>query len=115
MHQRKTTTIGLGLFAAWALDDLEELHTMRETSRTVASRMPAWARIPADVRRDGLSQRHMNRAIALTETGRLVSGNHISLTWCGHTASQSGRGAWSRRPTVNTQDPISALALAPKR
>jgi hypothetical protein len=30
---QRTTTVSLGLFAAWACHDLEELFTMRETSR----------------------------------------------------------------------------------
>jgi hypothetical protein len=62
---QRTTTISLGLFAAWACHDLEELFTMRETSRAVAARMPDWAPIPDDVRQDGLSQQHLNFAISL--------------------------------------------------
>jgi hypothetical protein len=61
---QRTTTISLGLFAAWACHDLEELFTMRETTRAVAARMPDWAPIPDDVRQDGLSQ-HLNFAISL--------------------------------------------------
>jgi hypothetical protein len=34
---QRTTTVSLGLFAAWACHDLEELFTMRETSRVVAA------------------------------------------------------------------------------
>jgi hypothetical protein len=49
----------------WACHDLEELVTMRETSRMVAARMHDWAPIPDDVRRGGLSQRHLNLAISL--------------------------------------------------
>jgi hypothetical protein len=62
---QRTTTISLGLFAAWACHDLEELFTMRETSRAVAARMPDWAPIPDDVRQDGLSQQHVNLGISL--------------------------------------------------
>ena len=55
----------LGLFAAgWVCHDLEELFTMRETSRLIAARMPDWVPIPDDVRRDGLSQQHVNPDIA---------------------------------------------------
>ena len=61
----RTTTTGLGLFAAWACHDLEELFTMRETSRAVAARMPDWVPIPDDVRQDGLSQQHVNLGISL--------------------------------------------------
>jgi Protein of unknown function with HXXEE motif len=60
-----TTRISLGLFAAWTCHDLEELFTERETSRVVAARMPDWVPIPDDVRRDGLSQQHLNLAISL--------------------------------------------------
>jgi hypothetical protein len=62
---QRTTTVSLGLFAAWACHDLEELFTMRETSRVVAARMPDWVPIPDDVRRDGLSQQHVNLGISL--------------------------------------------------
>ena len=61
----RTTTVSLGLFAAWACHDLQELFTMRETSRVVAARMPDWVPIPDDVRRDGLSQQHVNLGISL--------------------------------------------------
>jgi Protein of unknown function with HXXEE motif len=64
----RTRTIGLGLFAAWACHDLEELFTMRETSRVVASRMPSWVPIPDDVRHHGLAQQHVQLAIALMGT-----------------------------------------------
>jgi hypothetical protein len=60
------------LFAAWACHDLEELFTMRETSRAVAARMPDWVPIPDEVRRGGLSQRHVNVAISLM--GAYVAG-----------------------------------------
>src|SRR5918994_1651518 len=62
---QRTTTVSLGLFAAWACHDLEELLTMRETSRLVAARMPDWVPIPDDVRQDGLSQQHVNLGISL--------------------------------------------------
>jgi hypothetical protein len=52
---QRTTTVSLGLFAAWACHDLEELFTMRETTRMAAARMPDWVPIPDDVRQDGLS------------------------------------------------------------
>jgi hypothetical protein len=62
---QRTTTISLGLFAAWACHDLEEIFTMAETSRAVAVRMPDWVPIPDDVRQDGLSQEHVNLGISL--------------------------------------------------
>jgi Protein of unknown function with HXXEE motif len=60
-----TTTISLGLFAAWACHDLEELFTMHETSRAVAARVADWVPIPDDVRQAGLSQQHVNLGISL--------------------------------------------------
>src|ERR687898_3327812 len=62
---QRTTTVSLGLFAAWACHDLEELFTERETSRVVAARMPDWVPIPDDVRQNGLSQQHLNLSISL--------------------------------------------------
>jgi Protein of unknown function with HXXEE motif len=62
---QRTTTVSLGLFVAWACHDLEELFTMRETSRVVAARTPDWVPIPDDVRQDGLSQQHVNLGISL--------------------------------------------------
>jgi hypothetical protein len=69
---QRTTTVSLGLFAAWACHDLEELFTERETSRVVAARMPDWVPIPDDVRQNGLSQQHLNVAISLM--GAYVAG-----------------------------------------
>jgi hypothetical protein len=69
---QRTTTISLGLFAAWACHDLEELLTVRETSRAVAARVPDWVPIPDDVRQDGLSRLHVNLAISLM--GAYVAG-----------------------------------------
>jgi Protein of unknown function with HXXEE motif len=62
---QRTTTISFGLFAAWACHDLEELFTMRDTTRVLAARTPEWLPIPADVRQDGLSQQHVNLGISL--------------------------------------------------
>jgi hypothetical protein len=72
---QRTTTVGLSLFAAWACHDLEELFTMRETSRAVAPRMPAWSPIPDDVRENGLSQQHVNLAISLM--GAYIAGASV--------------------------------------
>jgi hypothetical protein len=69
---QRTTMISLGLFAAWASHDLEELFTMRETSRAVAARMPDWVAIPDDVRQHGLSQQHVNLGMSLM--GAYVAG-----------------------------------------
>jgi hypothetical protein len=65
---QRTTTISLGLLAAWACHDLEEIFTMRESSRMIAARMPDWVPIPDDVRQDGLPQQHVNLGISLMGT-----------------------------------------------
>jgi Protein of unknown function with HXXEE motif len=72
---QRTTTVGLGLFGAWACHDLEELFTIRETSRSVAARMPAWVPIPDDVGEDGLTQQHVNLAISLM--GAYIAGASV--------------------------------------
>jgi hypothetical protein len=61
---RRGRLVAAGLFAAWAAHDLEELFTMEATSREMASRAPAWLPVPADVRRDGYSRRHLRTGIA---------------------------------------------------
>lgn len=61
---RSTTKISLGLLAAWAAGDLEELLTLRATSREVLARMPQTVPIPEEWRRDGMPQRHVTAAVA---------------------------------------------------
>jgi hypothetical protein len=58
------TKVAVGLFATWALSDLEELWTMSRSSRQVLPRLPAALPIPDRVRRNGVSQRHVNAGIA---------------------------------------------------
>src|SRR5579859_7716971 len=48
---KRTTKVSLGLFATWALSDIEELWTMSRTSKTLAGK--------------GFSQRHVNVSIGL--------------------------------------------------
>jgi Protein of unknown function with HXXEE motif len=62
---RTTTVVGAGLFAAWALHDLEELCTMPTTSREMMVRAPAWLPVPEDVRRHGYSRSHFRAAVAV--------------------------------------------------
>jgi len=57
--------VGAGLFAAWALHDLEELSTMQATSRQVAAWAPAWLPVPGDVRAGGYSRAHVRTAVAV--------------------------------------------------
>ncbi|MGA5299625.1 HXXEE domain-containing protein [Nucisporomicrobium flavum] len=61
---KRTTKIALGLFGTWAVSDLEELWTMSRSSRRVLPRLPQALPIPAALRRDGVSQRHVTAGIA---------------------------------------------------
>ncbi len=54
-----------GLFVAWLANDIEELVTMPADSRRLFAALPAWAPIPAELRRDGLSREHVTVAVAL--------------------------------------------------
>ncbi|MDR1214845.1 MAG: HXXEE domain-containing protein [Propionibacteriaceae bacterium] len=58
-----------GLFVAWLAHDVEELATMRNTSRDILGSVPKWAPLPDELRRDGLSQAHVNLAIAIMGAG----------------------------------------------
>ena len=60
----KATWVSAGLFLAWAVHDAEELVTAAASSRELVRRAPTWLPLPADLRRDGFSQHHMNVAIA---------------------------------------------------
>lgn len=59
------TRVAAGLFGTWALSDLEELWTMRGSSRYVLPRLPKVVPIPERLRRDGVSQRHVTSGIAV--------------------------------------------------
>lgn len=61
----KATWVSAGLFLAWAVHDAEELVTAAASSRELVRRAPTWLPLPADLRRDGFSQHHMNVAIAV--------------------------------------------------
>jgi hypothetical protein len=61
MHRIRLATAGL--FVAWIAHDLEELATMRDTSRTLVRRLPNWMPLPAPVRRQGVTARHVATAI----------------------------------------------------
>lgn len=62
---KPTTKVALGLFAAWAVHDLEEVLTMSRTSRELFARLPKALPIPGHLRREGVSQRHVNVAVTL--------------------------------------------------
>lgn len=61
---KRTTKVALGLFATWALSDLEELWTMSRNSRRLLPKLPAILPVPDRLRRDGVSQRHVTAGIA---------------------------------------------------
>jgi hypothetical protein len=60
---KRTTRVSLGLFATWAISDIEELLTMSRTSKDVLSRLPAVLPVPQALRREGVSQRHFATAV----------------------------------------------------
>ncbi|GAA2673189.1 MULTISPECIES: HXXEE domain-containing protein [Actinoplanes] len=64
------TKVAAGLFGTWALSDLEELWTMSRSSRYLLPRLPAALPVPARLRRDGLSQRHV--ALGIAAMGLLI-------------------------------------------
>lgn len=53
-----------GLFAAWIAHDLEELATMSDNSRILATGLPGWLPIPASVRDQGFTNRYVASGIA---------------------------------------------------
>jgi hypothetical protein len=65
MRGNRATWVGAGLFAAWALHDLEELMTAPANSRELAARAPAWLPIPDDVRREGFSAEHFRTGVGI--------------------------------------------------
>lgn len=55
----------VGLCAAWAVHDAEELLTMSRNSADVLRRVPGWAPVPEDVRAHGVSQAHVGLSLAI--------------------------------------------------
>jgi hypothetical protein len=62
---KRTTKVALGLFATWAVSDLEELWTMSHNSKQVLPKLPSAVPIPAQLRRSGIPQRHVTAGIAI--------------------------------------------------
>lgn len=62
---RRTTLVSLGLFAAWAVHDTEELLTAVDASREQAARMPSWLPVPQDIREHGFTQEHFRTGLVL--------------------------------------------------
>lgn len=61
---KRTTKVSLGLFATWAISDIEELWTMSRNSTDVLRKLPKAVPVPGGLRREGISQRHVVAGIA---------------------------------------------------
>lgn len=86
----KSQAVSLGLFAAWCINDAEELRTLPATSRLVAERAPAFLPLPEAFRKGGFSKKHTYRGIATM--GALVGAASIS-GYITHGRSPLFRGA----------------------
>ncbi len=75
-----------GLFVAWMANDLEELATMSDNSRTLVTRLPDWIPLPASVRQRGLTARYV--ATGVSAVGLVVA----AATVCGYRTQ--GRSAF---------------------
>ncbi len=62
---KRTTVVSAALFAAWVGHDIEELLTLPACSQQLLRQLPAVLPIPEELRREGLSPRHVRVAIAL--------------------------------------------------
>ena len=62
---KPTSKAAAGLLLSWAIHDVEELVTLRATSRRVLPLVPEWVPIPAAWRSRGLSQDEVTLAIGL--------------------------------------------------
>lgn len=62
---KDTTAIGLGLFGAWAVHNIEELFTMATTSRRVLTRSPRWLPISPRLQVRGISRAQVNLTVAM--------------------------------------------------
>jgi Protein of unknown function with HXXEE motif len=62
---KRTTKVSVGLFATWAISDLEELWTMSRNSRGVMRKLPKAVPVPDTLRREGISQRHVATGIGM--------------------------------------------------
>ncbi len=82
------TRVSLGLFAAFAVHDGEELLTMAPTSQELLARMPAWAPIPKELRERGISQTHVNVGIGVMAA--------LVATASAAGIRTQGRSAWFR-------------------
>jgi hypothetical protein len=60
-----------GLFVAWMVNDLEELATMSDNSRTLVTRLPDWIPMPASIRQRGFTARYV--ATGVPAVGLIVA------------------------------------------
>lgn len=65
------TLVCAGLFAAWLVNDVEELLTMREDSAVLLARAPQCFPLPEELRAHGLTQRHVN--VGIVAMGALIA------------------------------------------
>ncbi len=62
---KRATKVSLGLFATWAISDIEELLTTSRNSRDVLGKLPKAVPVPGVLRREGISQRHVVTGVAM--------------------------------------------------
>jgi hypothetical protein len=62
---KRTTKVSLGLFATWAISDIEELWTMSRNSKDVLPKLPKVLPILDVLRREGISQRHFTAGVGI--------------------------------------------------
>jgi hypothetical protein len=83
-NQRATT----GLFVAWIVNDLEELATSSDNSRTLVTRLPDSIPVPASVRQRGLTARYVATGVpavglvlAAASVGGYRTPGRMSASW----------------------------------
>lgn len=86
----RTTTIALGLFAAWAAHDAEEWATMAPGSAELLGRVPAWVPLPDDLRTQGVTQAQVD--VALATMAGLVAAASLAGA---HTGGRSRLFQWT--------------------
>jgi hypothetical protein len=73
---KRTTKVSAGLFATWAVSDLEEVWTMSRGSKDLLRKLPRAVPVPDVWRREGISQRHF---VAVVGMMGLVMGTAATL------------------------------------
>lgn len=62
---KRATEVSVGMFATWAISDLEELWTASRNSKDVLRKLPKAVPLPEILRREGISQRHVATSIGM--------------------------------------------------